>query len=106
MTSFTYTADKINKVIDDNDYRPATMTGVHDDLLDLKPIIEKLYDDKIFYLNYWKSECVYHGWDWSKDGETMANMDKITTGITDKFLEIYAMILGGLGKRCEKEDND
>ena len=106
MTSFTYTADKINKMIDDNDYRPATMTGVHDDLLDLKPIIEKLYDDKIFYLNYWKSECVWHGWDWSKDGETMANMDKITTGITDKFLEIYAMILGGLGKRCGKEDVD
>ena len=106
MTSFTYTADKINKMIDDNDYKPATMTGVHDDLLDLKPIIEKRYDDKSFYLNYWKSECVWHGWDWSKDGETMANMDKITTGITDKFLEIYAMILGGLGKRCGKEDVD
>ena len=106
MTSFTYTADKINKMIDDNDYKPATMTGVRDNLLDLKPITEKLYDDKIFYLNYWKSECVWHGWDWSKDGETMANMDKITTGITDKFLEIYAMILGGLGKRCGKEDVD
>ena len=93
-------------MIEDNDKHPATMTGVHDDLLDPKPIIEKLYDDKIFYLNYWKSECVWHGWDWSKDGETMANMDKITTGITDKFLEIYAMILGGLGERCEKKDDD
>ena len=31
---------------------------------------------------------------------------KITTGITNKFLEIYAMILGGLGERCEKEDNN
>ena len=36
----------------------------------------------------------------------MANMAKITTGITDKFLEIYATILGGLGKRCGKEDVD
>lgn len=36
----------------------------------------------------------------------MANMAKITTGITNKFLEIYAMILGGLGKRCEKEGVD
>ena len=36
----------------------------------------------------------------------MVNMAKITTGITDKFLEIYAMILGGLGERCEKEDKD
>lgn len=33
----------------------------------------------------------------------MANMAKITTGITNKFLEIYAMILGGLGERCKKE---
>ena len=106
MNSFTYSADKINKVIDDNRYKPVTMTGVRDNLLDLKPIIEKLYDDKIFYLNSWKSECVWHGWDWSKDYETMANMAKITTGITDKFLEIYAMILGGLGKRCGKEDVD
>ena len=106
MNPFIYSADKINKMIDDNGYKPVAMTGVRDDLLDLKPIIEKLYDDKIFYLNYWKSECVWHGWDWSKDGETMANMDKITTGITDKFLEIYAMILGGLGERCEKEDVD
>ena len=36
----------------------------------------------------------------------MAKMAKITSGITDKFLEIYAMILGGLGERCEKEDVD
>lgn len=106
MNSFTYSADKINKMIDDNGYKPATMTGVRDNLLDLKPIIEKLYDDKIFYLDYWQSECAWHGWDWSKDDGTMANMAKITTGITDKFLEIYAMILGGLGERCEKEDVD
>lgn len=53
MNPFTYSADKINKMIDDNGYKPVTMTGVRNDLLKLKPIIEKLYDDKIFYLNYW-----------------------------------------------------
>ena len=106
MSKFTYSADKINKMIDDNGYKPVAMTGVRDDLLDLKPIIEKLHDDKIFYLNSWQSECAWHGWDWSKDDGTMANMAKITTGITDKFLEIYAMILGGLGERCEKENDD
>ena len=106
MNSFTYSADEINKMIDDNGYKKVSMKGVYDDLIKLKPLIEKLYDGKIFYLNYWQSECGYHGWDWSKDNGTMANMAKITTGITNKFLEIYAMILGGLGERCEKEDND
>lgn len=52
MNYFTYSADKINKMIDDNGYKSVTMTGVRDNLLDLKPIIEKLYNDKIFYLNY------------------------------------------------------
>ena len=109
MNSFTYSADKINKMIDDNGYKPVVMTGIRDNLLDLKPIIENLYDDKIFYLNYWQSECAWHGWDWSKDDGTIANMvdmANITIGITDKFLEIYAMILGGLGERCEKENDD
>ena len=102
MTSFTYSADKINKMIDDNGYKPATMTGVRDDLLDLKPIIEKLYDDKIFYLNYWENDAPYHGWVWSEDDGRMKNQAVITDGIIEKFKEIYALILAGLGERCEK----
>ena len=45
MNPFTYSADKINKMIDDNGYKPVAMTGVRDNLLDLKPIIEKLYKE-------------------------------------------------------------
>ena len=101
MNSFIYSADTINKIIEDNKYKPVVMQGVRDDLRALKSVIEKIYDKKIFYLDYWMSECGYHGWSWSKDNGEMANMAKITQGISEKFVEIYAMILGGLGEKCE-----
>ena len=27
-----------------------------------------MYDEHIFYIDYWVCECGYHGWDWSNDG--------------------------------------
>ena len=106
MSNFTYCAKQVNKLIDDNGYKMVAMKGVYNDLIKLKPVIENVFDDHVFFLDFWRADCGYHGWDWSKDDGTMANMSKITTGITDKFLEIYAMILGGLGERCEKEDKE
>ena len=35
----------------------------------------------------------------------MANMAKITDGITEKFEEIYALILAGLDEKCEKRED-
>jgi hypothetical protein len=32
----------------------------------------------------------------------MKNQAEITDGITDRFYEIYALILSGLGERCEE----
>ena len=105
MNSFIYSAETINKLIDEYNCKPATMTGVHNDLVKLKPLIEEFYDKYIFYLSYWKSECGWHGWEWSKDDGTMANMAKITDGITDKFREIYALILAGLGERVKDNED-
>lgn len=101
MSKFQYSADKINKLIDESGCQKATMSGVYKDLQKLKPIIEQLYDKNIFYLDYWASDCIWHGWDWLSDNGTMASMHKITSDITDKFKEIYALILAGLGERCE-----
>lgn len=106
MNSFAYCAKQVNKLIDDNEYKKATMKCVYDDLIKLKPVIESVFDEHIFFLDYWRCDCGYHGWDWTKDDGTMKNMENITKGITYKFLEIYAMILGGLGERCEKEGDD
>lgn len=103
MSNFIYSADTINKMIEDSGCKKATMKGVHDDLIRLKPLIENFYDKYIFYISYWKDDCPFHGWEWSKDDGTMTNMAKITDGITDKFEEIYALILAGLGEKCEKE---
>ena len=78
------------------------MRGVYEDLAMLKPIIEKTYTDIVFASSMWESECAYHGWDWSKDDGKMKSMATITDSITEKFEEIYALILIGLGETNEK----
>lgn len=104
-TSFKYSAKKINDLINHFGTHKAIMQGVYSDCEKLRSVIEKLYDEYIFYLSYWKSECGFHGWDWSEDNGEMRNMAIITDGITDRFLEIYALILSGLGLKFEVNDN-
>lgn len=101
MSYLKYSAEKINKMIDDSGLKSVCMQGAIDDLQELKPAIEEFYDKYINYLSYWKCECAYHGWDWSKDDGRLRNQAKITDGITEKFEEIYALILAGLGERCD-----
>ena len=50
MSDFKYSAEKINKMIDESGCQKAIMSGVYNDLKKLKPIIEKIYDENIFYL--------------------------------------------------------
>lgn len=45
-------ADRINKMIDNNGLQKVYMEGCYNDLKKLKLIIEKLYDEHIFYLDY------------------------------------------------------
>lgn len=100
MNDFKYSSEKINKLIDESGCKKATMKGVYNDLQKIKPLIEEFYDKYIFYLDYWTCESGFHGWEYSEKTESM---HKITGGITDKFQEIYALILAGLGERCEKQ---
>lgn len=104
MCNFKYSAININRLIDESDCKKVCMAGVYNDLKRLKTLVEEFYDENIFYLSYWKNECVYHSWRWDKDDGDMKNMAKITDGITDKFKEIYALILAGLGERMKKEE--
>lgn len=99
---FEYSADEINKQIEEMNLHKATMIGVIHDLQALKPVIEKTYDEYVFHLDEWVSDCVFHGWDWSKDDGRMDDMCTITSGIINKFIEIYALILAGLGEKVEK----
>lgn len=94
-------ADRINGMIDDYKLQKVCMQGCHNDLEKLKPIIEKLYDEHIFYIDYWVCECGYHGWDLSNDNGKLKSQRDITKGIRKKFMEIYALILAGLGEKCE-----
>lgn len=103
---FIYSGKEINKIIEEINLQKAFMKGVVNDLIRLKSIIEKLYRDEVFHLNYWASECAYFGYDWSKDDGSMKSQYEITNGITQKFREIYALILAGLGEKCEEYKED
>lgn len=102
---FKYSSEKINNLIKQYDLSPVTMKGVKEDLERIKPVIEDIYNKHIFYLSYWKADCGYFGWDWVRDNDRLTNMAEITDGITDRFLEIYALILSGLGETIDEQLN-
>ena len=100
MTSkLNYSKEQINKIIEDSGLAKVAMAGVYNDLIKLKPLIEDFYDKHIFYLSYWEDDAPYFGWDLSTD--TAKNMAEITDGITQRFKEIYALILAGLGETMD-----
>lgn len=103
MSDFKYSKKTIDEIIRKNNLSPVVMVGVKKDLERIKPLIEELYDNNIFYLDYWKSECPFHGWDWAKNNKELENQAKITDGITQRFLEIYALILIGLNEELSDE---
>lgn len=101
---FAYSKNRLAKLIEQYkalDLKEATMSGVHSELEHLKGFIEEFYKRNIFYLDDWIGECGFHGWDWSKDDGSMKSMKYITEGIVDKFIEIYALILVGLGQEAD-----
>lgn len=105
MTKFIYSKDSINAMIDQacaKGMGKATMRGVYRDLQRLKPIIEKFYDENIFYLSFFASDAPFMGW----TGEQISPMLEITSGITEKFQEIYALILCGLGERLDNQEQE
>lgn len=100
MNDFIYSKDEINAMIDEylkKGMKRAEMAGVHDDLARLKAVIEEIYEKNIFYLSYFASDAPYMGW----TGKELSPMLQITDGITQKFKEIYALILCGLGEKLE-----
>lgn len=99
MSTLNYSKEQINKIIKDSGLAKVTMAGVHSDLTKLKPLIEDFYDKHIFYLSYWESDAPYFGWDLSTGAAK--NMAEITDGITQRFKEIYALILAGLGETVD-----
>lgn len=109
---FGFSREKINELMTkfkiDNDLRPACMEGVYRDLEDMKERIEEDYMENIFYLDYWEGECVWHGWIWSEDTGVMQSQKYITEGIINRYLEMYALILLGLGYDSyeEMEENE
>lgn len=89
-----YSEDSIKEIKKNMKYSKATMTGYYENLVKLKTEIEKFYDTNIFYLGYGLDEAGYHGW----DSEHLKDMRNIDHEICQKFKEIYAIILCGIGE--------
>lgn len=82
------------------------MKGIYDDLTDLKSRIESLYTEKVFDLDSWTDDAPYHGWSWKDNYDELQNIIEITGGIEDRFIEIYSLILLGLGEEIEDTPED
>ena len=85
--------DNLSKVMEENNINVPRLRG----LRMREAYMEKIYRENVFYLTRWISDCGFHGWKWSEDDGRMQSMADITNGITDKFKEIYALILCDLG---------
>lgn len=100
MNDFIYSKNEINAMIDEyieKGMQRAKMAGVYNDLAKLKPVIEEIYEKNIFYLSYFATDGPCFGW----TGKDLFHMLQITDRITQKFKEIYALILCGLGEKLE-----
>lgn len=102
MSNFDYSKKEINAMIqeyNDNGIGRAAMVGVLESLRTLKPKLEQLYDEQVFYMSYWRGECGFHGWDVQSDA--VKSMETITDGIEECIERAYALVLTGLGERME-----
>lgn len=75
-------------------YKKSVMTGVHKDLVRLKDKFEQFYDEAVYDQGWILSDAPYFGW----DAKSLKDMDRLTSEIKKKAIEMYALILIGLGK--------
>lgn len=93
-TIFKYQTKEIKELKDRFNYSKVKMSGFYKDLVKLKSEIEKFYDDNVFYLGYSLDDAPFHGW----EGKELEEMKEIDREIHNRFLEIYAIILCGIGE--------
>ncbi len=86
----------------------APMKGFHNDLSKILSLFEGLCNSTtVHYLGYSLSDAPFHGW----NGETLKSMNNIDDILTEKMLEIYALLLIGVGQedivnpKIETEDD-
>ena len=75
-------------------YEKAPMTGVNKDLKRAKEKFEQFYDEAIWEQGWCLTDAPYFGW----GIDAIKDMMRITDGIQRKALELYALILVGLGE--------
>ena len=76
-------------------YQKATMDGVYKDLEKLREDLVELYDKRIFWLDYFKADAPYMGWD--PNSPEYQNMVNLTKDIRTMFLKAYVLTEKGLG---------
>lgn len=76
-------------------YQKATMSGVYKDLEKLRDGLVELYDKRVFWLDYFKADAPYMGWD--PNSPEYKNMVNLTKDINTMFLKAYVLTEKGLG---------
>lgn len=100
---FSYSAEKINQKIDSYGGATVHMVGVANDIARITKAVEEIYADRVFYLNYWTSDAPFLGWTRETHGKQMDEQWFFTKSITDKFIELYALLLAARGLRMEED---
>lgn len=76
-------------------YQKATMDGVYKDLEKLREDLVELYYNRLFWLDYFKADAPYMGWD--PNSPEYKNMVNLTKDIKTMFLKAYVLTEKGLG---------
>lgn len=89
-----YRKDTIENMQKEFGFSQVQMNGFRDIFLKLKPALEAIYDEDINDLSHMVSDAPFFGW----DGDSLAEMKKIESEIDKRVMEIYAIVLSGLGE--------
>ena len=76
-------------------YKKATMAGVCKALEKLRDDLVELYNTRVLWLNYFKADAPYMGWD--PNSPEYKNMVNLTKDIKTMFLKAYVLTEKGLG---------
>jgi len=91
ITSYVEEIENFKK---SNNFSKAAMKGFYEDLIRIKQDVEKLFNNRVYFLGYPLDDAPFHGW----DEESLKNMHDIDNAVRNKVLELYAILLQGLGE--------
>lgn len=95
---FKYSADSIENISKQFNFKPVPMKGFNEDLIELKQKIENLYDENVFHMGVAFDDAPYYGW----SEKSLKEMREIDREINRRVEEIYAILLQAINEKGYK----